>query len=284
MRSNLSVTEPGRATLRVSSAHAGDSAPVTAHVSLICPISQDALQLLSEALTVLINYKAIVYGANNFWRRISSKLSAAVSPPFIQGSENGILQKKGREESSKCVDDRSPWETCLLVSPRAHFKDENWPRYWHYGSKAGGSKWAGSSCRSTCISFRIWHPSTAARGLLVCLTSVSFPHLHRQLGNRRHKPFINSNSNVMGRAEKWGYRSGVCKQWCATIYFKYPVPPQQGTHSQRFTVHRSHSTCSAANMDNWMIPHVQYVQVDGSDKHACEKTTAALLDNLCSCV
>lgn len=37
-------------------------------------------------------------------------------------------------------------------------------------------------------------------------------------------------------------------------------------------------------MDNWMIPHVQYVQMDGSDKHACEKTTGALLDNLCSCV
>lgn len=60
------MTEPGRATLRVSRTHTGDGAPVTAHVSLICLISQDALQLLSKALTVLINYKAIVNGANNF--------------------------------------------------------------------------------------------------------------------------------------------------------------------------------------------------------------------------
>lgn len=60
------MTEPGRATLHVSRTHAGDGVPMTAHVSLICPISQDALQLLSKALTVLINYKAIVYGANNF--------------------------------------------------------------------------------------------------------------------------------------------------------------------------------------------------------------------------
>lgn len=52
------------------------------HTSHIYPISQDALQLLSEALTVLINYKAIVYGANNFWRRISSKLNTGPSLIF----------------------------------------------------------------------------------------------------------------------------------------------------------------------------------------------------------
>lgn len=55
------------------------------HTSRIGPISQDALQLLSEALTLAINYKAIVYGANNFWRRISSKLKSAVSPVFTHG-------------------------------------------------------------------------------------------------------------------------------------------------------------------------------------------------------
>lgn len=68
-------------------------------------------------------------------------------------------------------------------------------------------------------SFHIWLPSTAAWSLLICLTSVSSPHLRWQLGNRRHNPFINSNCNVMGVAEKWVCRSGVCKQWCATFYF-----------------------------------------------------------------
>lgn len=134
--------------------------------------------------------------------------------------------------------------------------------------------------------FHIWLRSTAAWSLLVFLASVSTPHLHWQLGNGRHNPFINSNCNVMGSTEKWVCRSGVCKQ-CANISFKCPVQPLQGAHSQRFTMQLSTSACSAVNMDNWMIPHVQYIlylYIYGSDKRACEKTIAALLDNLCSCI
>lgn len=76
------MTEQSHATLRMWPAHPGDNMPWL-HTSSIYPISQDALQLLSEALTVFINYKAIVRGANNFWRRISVKLNTAVSPVFI---------------------------------------------------------------------------------------------------------------------------------------------------------------------------------------------------------
>lgn len=73
------------------------------------------------------------------------------------------------------------------------------------------------------------------------------------------------------------------EKWCATIYFKCLVHPLQCPQRKRLTK-RSNSTWSAVNMENWMIPRVQYVRTDGSDKRACGKTTTALWGNLCSCV
>lgn len=107
----------------------------------------------------------------------------------------------------------------------------------------------------TYISFHIWLPSAAASSLLVCLASVSSPHLHWQLGTGRHNPFINSNSNVMGGAEKWECRSGVGKQWYATIHFKCPVQGIWGSLRNAPT--------QAAVLSIWIIEWVHMCSMSG---------------------
>ena len=123
----------------MSCTHTGDNMPWL-HTSHIYPISQDALQLLSEVLTVLINYKAIVHGANNFWRRISAKLNPVVSPAFIRGSQDRIPLVEYVKEIgySDYFDGRFAFRKkayYLHSAEKFLFKNKIWPRYWQFDAK-----------------------------------------------------------------------------------------------------------------------------------------------------
>lgn len=129
----------------------GDNMPWL-HTSHIYTISQDALQLLSEDLTVVINYKAIVHGANNFWRRIWVKLNTVVSLAYIHGHQDEIPWRR----QGKCYDGRYAFRKRPLIFTqlRIPFEDKKPVRTltflmqsrWHTGF---------SLSEITCISFQI---------------------------------------------------------------------------------------------------------------------------------